>query len=170
MQQFIHIIQACLACTMEIYPDFEILKQWMTGLAIFILLLELIQICHHPKAYLSNIFNYLEISANSLVIYRYFSHLGNIVWIMLFLLNLKAILTLQIFEAQRTLIKMIVQCIYGMIPFLVIVSLSVLTFAIVNLSVDRVENGSNEAKFFFNLLTQYRVLFGENPEIDFTYD
>ena len=59
---------------------------------------------------------------------------------MLLLVMLKAILTLQIMESQRTLIKMIIQCLIGMIPFLTIMTLSVISFAIVNYSIDRVEN------------------------------
>lgn len=56
---------------------------------------------------------------------------------MILLILLKGILSFKIFEAQRTLIQMLLQCLIGMIPFLTIMFLSVLTFALVNLSLDR---------------------------------
>lgn len=89
-------------------------------------------------------------------------------WVMILLIMMKAILTLQIYESQRTLIKMVVQCIIGMIPFLTLLLLIVFTFAIVNFTLDRRDN--DDPNIIVNLLTQYRILFGENTEFDITYN
>lgn len=56
---------------------------------------------------------------------------------------------------------MIIQCMIAMIPFLSIVALTVFSFALVNYSIDK-----KEISFFANLMLQYRILFGENSEID----
>lgn len=49
-----------------------------------------------------------------------------------------------------------------MIPFLTTMLLMTITFALVNLSIDR-EEGVDE-KFGDNFLNQYQVIFGENPD------
>lgn len=101
---------------------------------------------------------------------------------MLFLILQKAFYTLKIFQQFRTLIVMILACMRGMVPFLVTMMLMTITFAMVDLSLDREEYleqycedktmiGKLSCKrvplerFGTNFLNQYTVLFGENPEI-----
>jgi hypothetical protein len=64
---------------------------------------------------------------------------------------------------------MIVACTIGMIPFMITMMLMTITFAMVDLSLDREEAFENKVGlsegFGGNFLTQYTVLFGENPEI-----
>lgn len=52
-----------------------------------------------------------------------------------------------------------------MIPFLIVVALSVFSFALVNFSLDK-EQKLDEG-LFQNVGSQYRILFGENPDIAF---
>ena len=54
----------------------------------------------------------------------------------------------------------------AMIPFLTIVALTVSSFALVNYSIDKDNN--KKTSFFANLMLQYRILYGENTDIDFT--
>lgn len=133
-QSFLHILQALVVILFDLYPSFNWTNYVMIGLATIILMLELIQITHNVGNYFSNIFNFLEAIANILVILTRFDYFSDMNWIMILLICLKAILTLQIFESQRTLIKMIIQCIVGMIPFLTLVTLFVATFAMVHLN------------------------------------
>lgn len=86
---------------------------------------------------------------------------------MILLIMLKAVLTLSIFQSQRTLIQMIKECLVGMIPFLIVVALTVFSFALVNYSLDKEEGLHKDKGLFVNLANQYRILFGENPEIEF---
>lgn len=167
-QSFLHIMQALVVILFELYPSFTWTNHVMIGLATIILMLELIQITHNVGGYLSNPFNFLEVIANILVIITRFDYFAGLNWVMILMICLKAILTLQIFESQRTLIKMIVQCIIGMIPFLTLVTLFVLTFAMVLLTIEREQNGETNG-FSIYALTQYRVLFGENPEYLFKW-
>lgn len=51
-----------------------------------------------------------------------------------------------------------------MIPFLSIVALTVFSFALVNFSIDK--NANSSTSFFANLMLQYRILYGENSEIE----
>lgn len=62
---------------------------------------------------------------------------------------------------------MIIQCIFGMIPFLTLLFLFVLTFALVHMSLDR-EDGGNVRPYAELFITQYQVLFGENASYDIT--
>lgn len=76
----------------------------MIGIAIVVLLLEQIQIFHDPKEYFSTMLNYFEITGNVLVILTRWPLFQSLNWIMILLILFKAILTLRIFESQRTLI------------------------------------------------------------------
>lgn len=87
--------------------------------------------------YITSIYNWLEASGNILVILVQFKHFKSFTWIMILLVQLKAVLTLKIFKAQRNLIQMILQCMIAMIPFLSIVALTVFSFALVNFSIAR---------------------------------
>lgn len=140
----------------------------MYSVAGVILFIEFIQIQNDPIWYLTSPFNYLEILGNVLVIcILQFPHvIKHWSWIMILLIMLKAVLTLRISQAQRTLIQMIIECIKGMIPFLIVVTASVFSFALVNYSLDKEEDVQPRG-LFINLGNQYRILFGENTEIDF---
>lgn len=118
-----------------------------------------------PKEYITSIYNWLEASGNVLVILVQIAKIKSLSWVMILLVLLKAVLTLKVFKAQRTLIQMILQCMIAMIPFLTIVGLTVFTFALVNFSIDKDSNKSSS--FFANFMLQYRILYGENTEIDF---
>lgn len=60
-------------------------------------------------------------------------------WVMILLIWFKAVLTLRISKAQRTLIQMIIECIWAMIPFLIVVIISVFCFALINYELDKQE-------------------------------
>ena len=111
----------------------------MVFLAIIILMLEGFQMNHDWRDYFMDVFNYPELLGNVLVILTRMDFFYEASWIMILLILLRAILTLQIIESFRTLIKMITQSIARMIPFLIVVALFVFTFAIAQLSVDRDE-------------------------------
>ena len=68
MQNTLYIGQAACICCYELYPQLIWTHDVMSALAIIILLLEMIQICHDPKDDLSSIFNDLEVFGNGLVL------------------------------------------------------------------------------------------------------
>lgn len=149
----------------EFYDD----QMWVTIpmriMAILLIFIEGMQICIKPKEYLASPFNWLEITGNFLVLLTKIPFFRQFTWIMIFLIYIKAILTLRIFEAQRTLIQMILECLSGMIPFLSIVAFAVFSFALVKYSLDKEEG--RETSFLMNLGLQYQIMFGENTELGF---
>lgn len=169
IMNMIYILQAVFVSYWEFYPQNYWVKLTMYTLASIIIFIEMIQLTHDPWEYVTSPYNYLEILGNILVIVilstTVFKHFT---WVMILMVMLKAVLTLRISQAQRTLIQMIIECIIGMVPFLIIVAISVFSFALVNYSLDK-EEGIDEG-LFENLGNQYRILFGENPEIEFTYN
>jgi hypothetical protein len=63
-----HILQATWVVLFELFPSFEWTFYAMITMAVIILLLEMVQIGHDPADYFSNVFNYLEVTGNLLVI------------------------------------------------------------------------------------------------------
>lgn len=152
IQNVLYIAQAICVTIHVFEPAFLGLVIVMTVLAGIIIFIELVQTLHDVRGYLSNPFNWLESGGNILVILLAWEVIPErFTWIMILLILFKAVLTLKIFKAQRTLIQMILECINGMIPFLTIVSLSVFSFALTKYSLDKEDE--NNKGFGSNLAT-----------------
>ena len=82
-------------------------------------------------AYITSGQNWLDLAGNTMVLLVIHADAQEIAWIMVFLIWLKAIHTLRIFESQRNLIMMILACLSKMIPFLTIVVSGVFMFALI---------------------------------------
>jgi hypothetical protein len=77
------------------------------------------------------------------------------------LIYFKMMLSLSIFSKYRFLIQMIVVCFYDMIPFLVLVILMTVSFSALHFV-----DPEFEKTFFEQVVGQYRILYGDNPDAD----
>merc|ERR1711990_343520 len=103
---------------------------------------------------------------------------------MLLLVLVKGIHCLRIFQRYRILIHMVLRSLWAMIPFMVLVGLSIILFALMNYTIDYkrwkdarelnqglVQLGENKgelyprADIYYSMGEQYRMIFGENPVI-----
>ena len=96
----------------------------------------------------------MDLAGNVLVLLvaRYNDKFAEYTWIMLFLVLNKAFLTLKVFSQFRKLIQMIQVCFMDAIPFMITMLLMIITFALVDLSLDREDSGHHTFSFASNFM------------------
>lgn len=109
-------------------------------------------------------FNWLQLLGNVMVLnHILLANMEEYLWFMLLCLTMNGVASLRFFQGQRLLVMMIIQCIRGMIPFLVLLFMCVFMFAVMNHAATPKKERTFD-KFQKGLGAQYMMLFGDNPE------
>lgn len=114
------------------HPTYLLLMQIM---AAFLITIEVTQIVVQQWDYFEDAFNIIESCGNIGIFIIDIDIIKPYKEIVVGLILYKALQTLKIISQLRTLIQMILECMYRMIPFLTIVILYVVTFSVINISV-----------------------------------
>jgi len=80
----------------------------------------------------------------------------------------RSIYQLKIFPATRTMIKMIVETIIDLIPFMIVLLAMIFLVSLADLIVYKHLLDNRERALWDSYLEMYQVLFGENPDPEFT--
>lgn len=87
---------------------------------------------------------------------------------MTLMVYLKMLITFKIFLGFRKLIPLIMACLYEMRTFLILLLLSIVTFAIITFKVPYKDGNTNTTLSFpEHINAQYRMMFGENAEPEY---
>lgn len=157
--------------------DKDILKMIMIVTASILIIVELSQILEFGKLmnYLSNPMNYIELSGNVIVILVQTEVVASLNVLMVFLMVIKGITLLKLFKGFRTMMCVIFECFKGLIPFQIILLITIGLFALMDLTIDSEAKSNSEdmplSENYLRRLTQnYVMLFDDLPEISFAND